>query len=196
MGNTIDAQEWEFVFAWLAASFLFGAFSAIGGMRSARSTNTTRDFYESLDKPRWAPRPLVYSIVWAILYTLIGLGGFFVRREAPWQDNTAALALILVTLGVSSTWSWFFVRGQMLLAAFIVTLLSLALSIVAAVLAYLQTVVGGALLTPLPIWLMIASILSGVIWKDNRGVRPRRLRKAKGAVGAVDEVQQQQFNFA
>jgi tryptophan-rich sensory protein len=65
---------------WLLG-FLGASFGAagLGGLFAARSVNT---WHRTLRKPAWTPPDAAFGPVWTLLYALIAIAGWIVRRKA------------------------------------------------------------------------------------------------------------------
>ena len=97
---------------------LVGAFSALlsGGFT---------DIYAKLTRPPFSPPAAVFSIVWTVLYALMGISAYLVWR-ADTQDSRHALGVYAIQLVINFSWSIVFFRFEALLAAAIVAVLLLA----------------------------------------------------------------------
>lgn len=73
---------------WLVASF---AASAVGAVASIQA----RSFYSQLAQPAWAPPAALFGPVWTVLYVLMAIAAWLVRRSGGIRANRIALSLFL-----------------------------------------------------------------------------------------------------
>ena len=74
---------------------------AVGGL-SAYLTKDSMNIFDTVTKPPLAPPPIVFPIVWSILYTLMGYGAARVYLENPDSD---ALTVYWINLIINFFWS-------------------------------------------------------------------------------------------
>ena len=117
--------------------------------------------YERLAKPSWTPPPVVFPVVWTVLYLLMGYASARVATTIGlWTVPIAAYAVQLL-LNVSWT-PVFFGRGDY--AAALTILRGLLVAVVWTTIAFWRVdPASGALLLPYIAWLLVAHEL-------NRGV--------------------------
>jgi translocator protein len=157
---------------WLLG-FLGATFGAAGV--GAALTNTSVDtWYRRLRKPRLNPPDWVFGPVWTLLYLMMAIAAWLVRRRAaerPEQrarDGTAALAAWAVQLALNVAWSGVFFGarrpdgGLVVIAA-----LWAAIAATTALFARI-TRPAAALLVPYLIWVTFASYLNTRLWQLNR----------------------------
>jgi tryptophan-rich sensory protein len=65
----------------------------------------TGGWYEALNKPLWNPPAYLFGPVWTLLYTLIGLAGYFAWTRGRREDRRAAFAVYGAQLFVNALWS-------------------------------------------------------------------------------------------
>ncbi len=122
------------------------------------------DIYSKILTPSFAPPGILFPIVWTILYILMGISSYMVSKE---KENTEALTVYFIQLGVNALWSLFFFRLNWFLfsALWIVLLLSLVIYMIYLfsklnkTAAYLQI--------PYILWLAFALILNSSIYLLN-----------------------------
>jgi benzodiazapine receptor len=116
-------------------------------------------------RPSAAPPSIVFAIVWPILYLLVA-GGLTLQSTFPTTAKPAVrwagVCLIAVTVILTFVWTPVFVRSTVksVTAATYMIVAMLCVSVPGVVLAYLTRPAAGALLTPLPLWLIFALVLS------------------------------------
>lgn len=115
--------------------------------------------YTSLQQPWFAPPAILFSIVWTVLYILMGISCYLIIESDSTEKNEALL-IYGVQLIVNLFWSiWFFVFQFYLFSFFWILLLIVLVAImikkfydISKVSAYLQV--------PYFLWLIFASILN------------------------------------
>lgn len=124
-----------------------------------------KNFYKSLDLPSYAPSPIVFSIIWAILYVIFA--GFLTYKL---YNNTLSketkIAFILNYL-VSFFFNLVFFKMNHLFLSFAVTFLSFATGIMIFVSLLKENRYNKAAVTPYLLWTLFASILMGHIYFIN-----------------------------
>lgn len=65
----------------------------------------TGGWYEALNKPLWNPPAYLFGPVWTLLYTLIGLAGYFTWTRGRLEDRRAAFAVYGLQLFLNALWS-------------------------------------------------------------------------------------------
>ncbi|GAC1318738.1 MAG: tryptophan-rich sensory protein [Chloroflexota bacterium] len=152
--------------AYLVASF--GA-AAVG---SAVTVPALDPWYRSLRKPDWTPPDRVFGPVWTILYVLMALAAWLVRRNAvrhPARARTALLAWA-VQLVLNAAWSaTFFGRRDPAAGVVVITALWAALA-ATIVLAARVSRRAATLLLPYLAWTTFAAALNIAIWRRNRAL--------------------------
>lgn len=66
-------------------------------------------FYSQITKPPLSPPATVFPAVWTILYALMGISAFIVKKTKP-----ESLKIYIVQLAVNFSWSIIFFRFRML----------------------------------------------------------------------------------
>lgn len=116
-------------------------------------------------RPSAAPPGIVFAIIWPILYLLVA-GGLTLQATFPTSASPAVrwtgVALIAVTVLLTFVWTPVFTKStvQSVTVATYMIGAMLCTLIPGVVLAYLTRPAAGALLTPLPLWLIFALVLS------------------------------------
>ena len=85
-------------------------------------TKNTMGFYEEIAKPDLAPPPIVFPIVWTILYTVIAITLY------RFWDNKKIRKILILNLVINIMWPILFFRVKMLFVS-IVWLLILIVSL-------------------------------------------------------------------
>lgn len=92
----------------------------VGGL-AAFLTRNNMMLYEEIVKPPLAPPPILFPIVWTILYVLMGISSARVKLQEKTQKRlvTEALTVYWVQLGFNFFWSLIFFNARAFLAAFL-----------------------------------------------------------------------------
>ena len=112
--------------------YLFGTLIplAVGGL-SALLSGAGRGFYETVRLPAFAPPPILFPIVWGILFLLMGYSSVtvFLKRARDRSHALDGLVLYTASLAVNFFYPIFFFRFRFFLFSFfwLILLLSLVL---------------------------------------------------------------------
>ena len=98
--------------------------------------------------------PVVFPIVWSILYVLMGIASYFVK------DNKECIKIYLVNLLVNYLWSIIFFNLEFRVFAFFWILLLLGIVIYMTFSFYRENKLSGYLLIPYIVWLIFAAVLN------------------------------------
>ena len=80
----------------------------IGGISGWLTRDGTKFFKAAVQKPPLTPPAIVFPIVWAVLYALMGIGAARVYMAPASALRKQSLALFFVQLGFNFFWSIFF----------------------------------------------------------------------------------------
>ncbi len=132
----------------------------------------TRDgmelYKEQMIKPPLSPPAILFPIVWAILYALMGIGMARVVLSSRSEERSDAIQVYLLQLAINFAWSIFFFRLQAYGGALAVLLLLLGL-IIWMILRFRRVDRPAALLQiPYALWVSFAAYLNAGVWLLNR----------------------------
>ena len=155
-------QSWKPYVFWILLTEAVGALSGFlsrGGMEL---------YTQAIAKPPLSPPPLVFPIVWAILFGLMGFGAAQISQSPPTADKHRAMNLFIAQLIINFFWPLIFFNAQafglaffwLLLLWVLVLLMILAFRKVDPLAAWLQL--------PYLIWLTFAAYLNLGVWILNR----------------------------
>ena len=82
---------------------------ALVGMGAVRGN---MQWYHSLIQPAFAPPDWVFSAVWAILYVLLGVAGYFIVREGVNGATRSTVMLFVAQLVINACWTPIFFGHQ------------------------------------------------------------------------------------
>ena len=107
------------------------------GLISAALTKDSMDIYSELNTPPLSPPSIIFPIVWAILYILIGISSAMIYLDREKNPEAAKKGLIFyaVSLVLNLSWSIIFFRLQGAFFALIV-LLALLYCVIRTILEY------------------------------------------------------------
>ena len=126
-------------------------------------------WFQALTKPTWNPPGWVFAPAWTLLYVLMGISVWKVRRNtrASRADNTLAMRLFWIQFVLNLAWTpIFFGLHQPGLAFIEICLLWLAALWTALAFGKISST-AGYLLVPYQAWLSFALVLNGTIWLLN-----------------------------
>jgi len=124
-------------------------------------------WYASLAKPSWNPPNYLFGPVWSVLYVLMAVAAWLVWRKAGFSGAGPALILFVVQLALNSLWSYlFFGQHRPDMAFYDITVLWVAIQIVAALFWRVDPIAGG-LMVPYIAWVSFASYLNVTLWRLN-----------------------------
>ncbi len=131
---------------------------AVGGAAAALTMGAMSQ-YSALPQPPLAPPAWVFSVVWTVLYLLMGIASRRIYRlGAP--ESRKALTLYYVQLAVNFVWPLLYFRAQEYKIAFWWLLLLLALVLATLSAFYRLDKTAGRLLVPYVAWLLFAAYLN------------------------------------
>ncbi|MBQ6908207.1 MAG: tryptophan-rich sensory protein [Clostridia bacterium] len=92
---------------------------AVGAL-SAFITKDSMSMFEEINKPPLSPSPILFPIVWTILYILMGISSYLVyTSDAAKYKISSALQTYAIQLAVNFFWSIIFFNMQLYLLAFV-----------------------------------------------------------------------------
>lgn len=131
------------------------------GMISAALSSKGMAAYGSMDKPLLSPPAWVFSIVWTILYLMMGFASYLViTAEANKRSRIMALFLYIIQLAMNFWWSIIFFNEGLYLIAFIWLLVMWGIVVFCAFKFYMINRLAGCLMMPYIIWLTFAAYLN------------------------------------
>lgn len=139
--------------------FIIGT-ELVGALSSLLSGDFS-SFYSELTKPPLAPPGIIFPIVWAILYALMGISAYMIYvSDADIEEKRKALTLYAVQLFVNFMWSIVFFRFEQIGAAAVVVILLVIL--VAAMIVTFKRIrpLAGYLNIPYLLWVLFAAYLN------------------------------------
>jgi tryptophan-rich sensory protein len=139
----------------IACSVLF--FGAVAAMGTA-FVDTSSAWYQSLVKPVLQPPPIVFSIVWTMLYLLLAASLSLVSITPDAQKKTLALYIVTGVLNVLWTYTFFELHNPG--GAFFVLIITIIAAIALFSDVYRYNRIASYLLIPYMVWLCFALYLN------------------------------------
>lgn len=146
---------------WVIACLILGAL--VGALSNSGDTQ----WYQSLNRPSFAPPSWVFGPVWTVLYIMIGCAGSYLWLHRDQQS--LLLTLFIFQLVLNYAWSFIFFRAQAMGFAIIEILLLLTTIISIMVLAFTHHRVVTWLLLPYSCWVAFATVLNIAFYVNNLG---------------------------
>ena len=155
-------QNWKTNLIWVllaeGAGFLSGWLTREG----------TQLYNQSMVKPPFSPPAIVFPVVWAILFGLMGIGAARVYQTPASDARSRALKLFFLQLAFNFVWSLIFFNAQAYGLAFF-WLVALWVLILGMILAYSKVNRTAARLqVPYLLWVTFAGYLNLGVWLLNR----------------------------
>lgn len=98
------------------------------GFLSYLISRENMDIYSSIITPPFAPEPIVFSIVWTVLYILMGVSSVIIANSKT-QYKKSAINIYLLSLIFNFVWSpIFFNRRQFYVSLLVIIILFLLVS--------------------------------------------------------------------
>jgi len=118
------------------------------------------EFYKNLKKPIFTPKPIVFRIVWPVLYLLMFCSLFAVVTKETGFIKKLALTIFSFQLFLNIIWSPVFFLLRKIRAAFVIALMMTVFAGITAFLFYKISHIAGLLLIPYVCWLIFACFLN------------------------------------
>ena len=152
---------WTYVF-WI------GITEAVGALAGFLTRDGMEIYKTQMIKPLLSPPAVVFPIVWAILYALMGIGIARVVLSAHSEERSDAIQVYLLQLAINFIWSIFFFSLRTYGGALAVLLLLLGL-IICMIIRFRRVERPAAWLQlPYVLWVSFAAYLNASVWILNR----------------------------
>lgn len=151
-------------------SYVFFILSAlaVGGL-SAFFTRNNMDINNDLLMPPLSPPPILFPIVWSILFILMGISAAMIyNSDAPKSQKNTALNIYALSLAVNFSWNIIFFNLRAFGFAFFWLLLLLFLIILTIIKYFKIQKIAAYLQIPYALWVTFAGYLTAGIWWLNR----------------------------
>lgn len=145
------------------AFFILSAL-AVGGL-SAFFTRNNMDINNNVLMPPLSPPPILFPIVWTILFILMGISAAMIyNSDAPHGKKRSALLIYALSLAVNFSWNIIFFNWRAFGFAFFWLLLLLFLIILTIIKYYNIKKIAAYLQIPYAMWVTFAGYLTAGIW--------------------------------
>ena len=151
-------------------SYVFFILSAlaVGGL-SAFFTRNNMDINNDLLMPPLSPPPILFPIVWSILFILMSISAAMIyNSDAPKSQKNTALNIYALSLAVNFSWNIIFFNLRAFGFAFFWLLLLLFLIILTIIKYFKIQKIAAYLQIPYALWVTFAGYLTAGIWWLNR----------------------------
>ncbi len=149
-------------------AFWILATEAVGALSGFLTREGTQYYSANVKKPPLSPPAVVFPIVWAILYALMGTGAARVTLSENPELRKRCLRIYLLQLGFNFCWSLIFFNLRAYSIAFF-WLAALWGLIVWMILSFLEADrTAGLLQIPYALWVLFAGYLNLGVWLLNR----------------------------
>lgn len=130
-------------------------------------------WFDALVKPAIYPPPVLFGIVWSILYVMIGLAAAMIAAARGAQGRGLALVAFVIQLLLNLAWSpLFFGAHQMSAALVVMFVLDVAVAITLLLFVRIRPLAGW-LMGPYLAWVLFATLLNYQFLKANPGADGR-----------------------
>jgi tryptophan-rich sensory protein len=153
---------------WKPYTIAILATEAVGALSSFLTKDGVKIYNTSVMKPALSPPPLVFPIVWAILYALMGIGVTRVYLSRSSRSRTAGIRLYLIQLGFNFLWSIIYFNLQAFGFAFFWLLILWGLIVWMTLTFYEVDHIAAYLQIPYLLWVLFAGYLNYGVWMLNR----------------------------
>lgn len=146
---------------------------AVGALSGWLSRDGMKLYTETITQPPLSPPPILFPIVWGILYALMGISAARIYLSPPSPARSRGLNLFVMQLVLNFFWSLIFFNAQAFLLAFfwllLLWLLVLWLLVLGMILVFRKVdPLAGWLQIPYLLWLTFAAYLNLSVWYLNR----------------------------
>ncbi|MBE6729339.1 MAG: tryptophan-rich sensory protein [Ruminococcaceae bacterium] len=152
--------QWKKLLFFIAVPLVVGAISGFISMSGMEE-------FKALIKPPLSPPPILFPIVWSILFILMGIASYLVYTSEKSDKVSVALVFYAIQLIFNFFWSIIFFNGQAYLFAFIWLVVLWLLILITTILFYQISKPAGYLMVPYLIWVAFAGYLNFAIYLLN-----------------------------
>ncbi|MFG1639453.1 TspO/MBR family protein [Amycolatopsis sp. NPDC049252] len=144
---------------WLVLSGFLGVVAVVAAVGALAATSS-KEIYERLDLPAWAPPVSLFGPVWTVLYVTIAVSGW-----CYWRTDGETRGFAAYGIGLLANLLWpplFFEGAAAVLALFDIVLLDVVV-VVTIVLFARRSKLAAALQVPYLAWILFATALNAAI---------------------------------
>lgn len=155
-------NKWKVYTFWILLS------EAVGALSGWLSRDGMKLYEETVAQPPLSPPPLLFPIVWGILYALMGFSTARIYLSPASTDRSRGLNLFVAQLILNFFWSLVFFNVQAFGFAFL-WLLALWILVLWMIIVYHRVdPLAAKLQIPYLLWLTFAAYLNAGVWYLNR----------------------------
>ena len=158
----MEKHMWKPYLIWIVFT------EAVGGLSGWLTRDGTKAYMATVEQPPLSPPSIVFPIVWAVLFALMGFGAARIYSAQASRARTHGLLLFLVQLAFNFFWSIIFFNLRAFLFAFVWLLVLLALIILTIVKYFKINRTAAYLQIPYALWGTFAGYLNLGIFILNR----------------------------
>jgi tryptophan-rich sensory protein len=153
---------WTYV-GWIAVT------EAVGALAGFLTRNSTELYQNAIVQPPLSPPALVFPVVWALLYALMGISAAISYLSPPSEQRCSSLELYVLQLTVNFFWSILFFRLQAFGGA-LIWLIVLRALILWMIFSFRKvSPLAAKLQIPYLLWVTFAGYLNAGVWLLNGG---------------------------
>lgn len=152
---------WKTYAAWILLA------EALGGLAGWLTREGTKLYTESIVQPPLSPPAIVFPIVWAVLYALMGVSAARIRMAPPSGDRRLGLGLFAAQLAFNFFWSIIFFDLQWFGFALVWLVVLWALIAAMVLVFYRIETLAARLQLPYLVWVAFAGYLNAGVWLLN-----------------------------
>lgn len=134
-------------------------FAELVGALSALFAGGFGGLYAEIQRPPFSPHALVFPVVWAVLYAIMGITSYMVSLDDSYKSK-AALKIYFLQLAVNFSWSIIFFRFEQFTAAAVIAVILAVLVGIMVVKFFCIRKKAGYLNLPYLAWSIFASYLA------------------------------------
>lgn len=142
--------------------------AVLGSVATASGTGSA--WYRTLSKPVIQPPPVVFPVVWTVLYSQSAVASALAQHEMTEEEAARYRRKLALNMALNAGWSWSFFGARKIAPSVLVAGALAASSIDLARTAGRASKPAAGLLAPYAVWTSFATVLTGAIWRRN----PRR----------------------
>ena len=159
--SATDKKKWRIFALWILFS------EAVGITAGILTRNDTVIYSTEITKPMLAPPPLLFPVVWTILYALMGFGASKIFLAPASKERTQGLRLFLAQLFFNFCWCFLFFSAQAFGTAFL-WLVILILLVAKMIITFRKiSPLASGIQVPYLLWLIFAGYLNFAVWLLN-----------------------------
>lgn len=152
---------------WKVYTFWVIFTEVVGALAGLLTREGTKLYATSISKPPLSPPALVFPIVWAILYAMMGIGVARIYLTPVSGIRARGLQLFLIQLAFNFLWSVIFFNFQAFGLAFIWLVILWALILMMTFIFGKTDRLSALLQIPYLIWVLFAGYLNYGVWQLN-----------------------------